>query len=292
MEVGRYCSLMVRVVVRAQEEQDLDVECDNRMVTLKKLLVLLSSMKYLSSAHKLVRSIDIPLGLQSLRSADTQEILSSSVSPWESDSASDEDFFSSDKKKGSVTRSRKVATSSPVDDGDDELFWEKKNIRSLRTGKPDLLGARVDASYSSEVEDRVLDTVGDHLTYLFAEVLQVEKSALESTRARDEMDYVLSTWRRPQLLLDYYYMHDTSADTQNLFRRFLRALFAVSQESVEDIRFNDPLNRFNAALLHFLYTYFITKQSFQSLDCIWTSSIRRWLPLGETDGPRKAVHTL
>ena len=237
---------MVRAVVRAPEEdKDLDIEYDNRMVTLKKLLILLSSMKYLPSVHKLVRSIDVPLGLQSIRSADTREMLSSSVSPSESDSASDDDFFSPDKKKNSAIRTKKLSSSSSVDDGDDELFWEKKNIRSLRTVKPDLFGVRINA-YTTEAEDRTLDSVGNHLTHLFAEVLQVGHSDLESSRARDEMDYVLSTWRRPQLLLDYYYMHDTCADTQNLFRRFLRALFAVSRESVEDIRFTDPLNRFDA----------------------------------------------
>ena len=249
-EVGRYCSLMVRAVARAQEEQDLQVEYNSRMIMLKKLLVLLSSMKYLPSGHKLVRSIDVPLGLQSIRTTNIHEIMSFQASGLNADSASDDDFFSFDKKRAST--SKKVVMMSSGHDEDDEMFWEKKNICFTRSSKPDLF--KINA-YTPEMEDRVLDSVDDHLTYLLAEVFQVDKSILESTRVRDEIDYVLSTWRRPQLLLDFFYMHDTSADTQNLSRRFLKALFAVSQESVEDIRFNDPLNRCNTIIsLWFIHT--------------------------------------
>lgn len=38
-------------------------------------------------------------------------------------------------------------------------------------------------------------------------------------------------------------MHGSTPEVQSLFRRFLRALFAVSSETVDDIRFLDPLNR-------------------------------------------------
>lgn len=37
-------------------------------------------------------------------------------------------------------------------------------------------------------------------------------------------------------------MHSSTLEIQNLYRRFLKALFAVSTETVDDIRFNDALN--------------------------------------------------
>lgn len=52
-----------------------------------------------------------------------------------------------------------------------------------------------------------------------------------------------SLTRRPHLLLDYYRMHGSSAEVQALFRQFLRALFGVSKETVDDLRFLEAGNR-------------------------------------------------
>ena len=80
----------------------------------------------------------------------------------------------------------------------------------------------------------------------FLESLLVEKEELtlllESAQFRDHFLYVLSSWRRPHLLFDYLRMHYSSPDIQSIFRRYLKALFAITSENIDDIRRFDPGN--------------------------------------------------
>jgi len=57
------------------------------------------------------------------------------------------------------------------------------------------------------------------------------------------VDSIFSTWRRPYLLFDYYKMHCNNKDIRSLYVRFLKALFGVSDETFDDIRYKDSNNR-------------------------------------------------
>lgn len=82
-----------------------------------------------------------------------------------------------------------------------------------------------------------------HFFEILADMLKTDVSNLIQSEVKEEIDYIFSSWRRPHLLLDYYRMHATNPDIQIEYRRFLKALFGVSNETVDDIRFGDKLNR-------------------------------------------------
>jgi len=258
VEVGRYCSLFVRCVQRNQPNlaaETFDEEYEVCMLQLKRLVVLLSCLKYLPRSHRVRKSIESSLGLAIIRAAELDTLTPrpnpNSVKRTEQE---DQDAFwtssSTSKKRNprSVhSRSSSSSSSSSSSDyssrinNDDEDFWGGKSIHAMRA-----LRASSSATlncFSDEADDAVLDALDDHLTRLLAEVMSVDLAAMQQVRVRVELDDVIASWRRPQLLLDFYFMQSSSKDTQTLFRRFLRALFGVSDETVEDIRFADPANR-------------------------------------------------
>jgi len=59
-----------------------------------------------------------------------------------------------------------------------------------------------------------------------------------SDEIKREIQEVYRTWRSPLLLLDYHRIHNAHApEVQALYRRFLRGLFGISKETVDDVRY-------------------------------------------------------
>ena len=271
-EVGCFLTLLGRCARQGRQRDagGRDVEgAMGVMSQLKKLLTLFSAMRYLPSSHSAVRAVEVPLGIPAIRfgppsttrsSPSPPSRLSSSLSSSGTRSDLDEQLFfpavSAQSPAKSTTKNKWMRRSgyaeSPglgseggeerVAEQEDELFWgiASSSARSSRSK-----GRVPGALALSEAHAKVLSGLDDTLTDLLAELLQVQASVLRTERARDELSYVFSWWRRPQLLLDFLLMHAGCRDTQTLFRRFLKALLGVGAdgETVEDIRFKHPANR-------------------------------------------------
>ena len=138
--------------------------------------------------------------------------------------------------------SRRRAAAVSVSAGDEDLWGSPTSRR----------GARGKGRYDQDVLQDVttprgqVSIVRESFLDLLLEVLCNGADALTSVQ-RDavskEVEHVFSTWRKAHLLLDYYTMHAGSPPLQRLHKRFLCALFGISDETVDDIRYNDPGNR-------------------------------------------------
>lgn len=133
---------------------------------------------------------------------------------------------------------------SGFDPPDDSLFWTEGKVKKVQsTG----LGTKPQAQSTRQVIPSVqpndLMIIDKVLLRLVALVVGVEaKSILGNPNIIFEVFDTFTTWRKPQLLLEYCSMHSSSPEVQGLFRRFLRALWGVSNETVDDIRYKDEGN--------------------------------------------------
>jgi hypothetical protein len=85
--------------------------------------------------------------------------------------------------------------------------------------------------------------ISSHFYEVLADILKVGVESVTKAESLEEINHVFSTWRRPQLLLDYFRIHAATPEIQSLYRRFLNALFAISTETVDMIRFEDKSNK-------------------------------------------------
>jgi hypothetical protein len=134
----------------------------------------------------------------------------------------------------------------------DESLWEsdrpldKTNKVNRQTREFILKSDKIRLSNKDSDFNEFSKGLVNFLCEAFLESLLVEKEELtlllESAQFRDQFLYILSSWRRPHLLFDYLRMHYSSPEIQSIFRRYLKALFAITSENIEDIRRFDPGN--------------------------------------------------
>jgi hypothetical protein len=84
--------------------------------------------------------------------------------------------------------------------------------------------------------------IENHLFNLLVNLLQINKKNYSNDQKNfinHEINEVFKTWRCPQLLFDYFFMHNSNIELKNLYIRFLKALFGFSSETIDDIRYRD-----------------------------------------------------
>eukprot|EP00903_Cladosiphon_okamuranus_P013411 g12496.t1 len=75
-----------------------------------------------------------------------------------------------------------------------------------------------------------------------ASVLQVSQKTAHGDAFGIALSELLTTWRSPYALADYYVMHRKNAEVLRVYVRFLLALLGLSDETVRDIRIKDASN--------------------------------------------------
>ncbi len=152
-----------------------------------------------------------------------------------------------------ITKKRHRKETPSTDLLEDSVFWEdgKVNRVASRGAGTKVQGpAKVATPMASSVPSSPLIAIDKVLLRLVAMVVGVEtKVILGNPSAIFEIFDTFATWRKPQLLLEYCSMHSSSPEIQNLFRRFLRALWGISNETVDDIRYKDEGNLRHLKLL-------------------------------------------
>lgn len=163
------------------------------------------------------------------------------------DGREDDDLFG-DRKTAEASK-RGGATAADTADAD--LWSEPKRSRAPSSRQRDASAELHPNPFLHSLRPRVLLASADRsLATLVTEALSLPAQAIvDNPAASSELHYVFSTWRRPGLLLDYLHIHASSPPVQALHRRFLRALFSLSRETVDDIRFQDPGNRLHLSRL-------------------------------------------
>ena len=146
-------------------------------------------------------------------------------------------------------------TGKPAYSDDDDLWASgasvsKSSSQSLSTSDLDLWGRKSTTKQSRvqqsivpirEVNSRqeLVSALREGIAGLMLEVVSPGKAQTTLAVTRKELDHIFLTWRRPHLLLEYHHMYASSAEMQQLIKRFLRALIAASDETVDDIRYRD-----------------------------------------------------
>ena len=145
-----------------------------------------------------------------------------------------------------ITKKRHRKDKPTADPLDDSLFWVDGKVNKVA---PRGLGTKLQRPTKlttpviSSLQSNSPVSIDKVLLRLVAMVVGVEtKVILGNPSAIFEIFDTFTTWRKPQLLLEYCSMHSSSPEVQNLFRRFLRALWGLSNETVDDIRYKDEGN--------------------------------------------------
>eukprot|EP01038_Epipyxis_sp_PR26KG_P004544 gene4544-6415_t len=123
----------------------------------------------------------------------------------------------------------------------DSQFWNEpiKNKNNYNT-KNDYNNHNNENNNTSFIE--INKKVDKCLIRLMLELLDADNSLATNDTIIAEINDVYSTWRKPQLLLEYLFMHSSTPEIVILYKRFLRALFGISHETVDDIRHKDHNN--------------------------------------------------
>ncbi len=242
------------------------------LMNFRRVLAIISALRNLPDTHKLKRRAHQLLGLHQIKAGQLrkQQALLQQVRRNDPDP----ELFADESGIGGILDVTGVGGAGKGMDSDPELYWESRGEASGNRirGKVDELddeslfkpskllnevakkrqGEKVSivgrgGSNDQDSDRQTVDLLQTLLLELIAVTLNTHpKEVLGSPTVRQEVLAIFSTWRRPQLLLDYHRMHRSSPDLQQLHARFLRALFGISDETIDDIRYNDPGN-----LLHF-----------------------------------------
>jgi hypothetical protein len=152
----------------------------------------------------------------------------------------DDDIFG-EKFSAAVSFKKKVRRGG-IDfdgDGDDALFASSKRVSGTAEKKPDR---------QVSTERDIVSTVEEASCVALAKLLGYDYAKLTSPM-RESIAEIFLTWRSPFLLFDYYRMHMATKDIESLWKRYLKALFGISRESVDDIRFDAQENRLHMGRL-------------------------------------------
>lgn len=205
IEIGRYLNVMCTMT----DEFTKDITDGSHMnsnteysslTNVKKLMMIISSLKWLSISSKVRKAIGQKFDLKKMH-----------------------DLYSI------------VPTLSSARFQDDELFYGSSDSSSSSCNS-----LTVDLE---EKNRRLIEDIDKLLLQSISELLELSPEMLRSPRVLEEVDSIFSTWRRPYLLFDYYKMHCSNKDIRPLYVRFLKALFGISEETFDDIRFKDSKNR-------------------------------------------------
>lgn len=144
---------------------------------------------------------------------------------------------------GSEGISIRVGRKGIVKDLERKLWPEGQSVPQGVGQSRKLPPKSIDSSVSLTSNATAIAEITQHFFEILADVLKVDVSSVYRAEVKEEIDNIFSIWRRPNLLLDYHRMHSSTPEIQIVYRRFLKALFGVSNETVDDIRFEDKLNR-------------------------------------------------
>eukprot|EP01041_Mallomonas_annulata_P004776 gene4776-9502_t len=251
-ELGRLVSMMVTLSVADTREE----EGETLVVALRRFMATFSALLSLPDTHKLRRQISSRIGGFHPLQISPEDIrrLKASYKGSSKSSSSAGNYNDNDDGDDLWVKGRQRQTSTNVDSSSEDLFAppasaKGQGVRSKagRSGHSDGAGTSI-----TQNPNALSTELRRSLYELVAEQLSVPLSELGSSFA-SELDDIFRTWRRPHLLLDYLRMHSWSPDLQRLIRRFLLALWAISNETVDDIRYRDEgnlrhLNRLPAAI--------------------------------------------
>jgi len=195
------------------------------LVSAKKFMTVINMVRYLPPTHKLKKRIQQQLGL-SLFNPDQRAFSRIAAAVGGGGGSS----------RGMSVEIRERRLEREKNDDSNGLWAEtsiEKDVRQARA---------FDEKISSQ--ENLAEDINVQLLRLIADALKVDAEAvLSSEDVRAEVDDVFATWRVPMLLFDFQRIHASLPEMQIPYRRFLRALFGVSSETVDDIRFNDVGNR-------------------------------------------------
>lgn len=223
--VGSYVHLLItlveRSVVSQADEQEESRGPVSVITDMKRLMAVGSYIEALSDSSASKRSLKQHLWVGEDGSG-----------AMAAKSSNDDDLWGPTSRRSGGRATRRIRPT-----GDDDLWAPSKADLRRRAKSPE-----------SVVSDLRSMSLSDKLTnslYLVVSELLEEPSVLSNTAIQREIDDTFQTWRRPHLLLDYLRMHAGSEERKlhKLNLRFLRALWAVSDETVDDIRFRSPGNR-------------------------------------------------
>jgi hypothetical protein len=204
IEIGRYlnvmCTMTNEFTKGITDESHMNSNTEYSTLTnVKKLMMIISSLKWLPISSKVRKAIEQKFDLKKMH-----------------------DLYSI------------VPTVSSARFQDDELFYGSSDSSSSSNS------LTVDLE---EKNRRLIEDIDKLLLQSISELLELSPEMLRSPRVLEEVDSIFSTWRRPYLLFDYYKMHCNNKDIRPLYVRFLKALFGISEETFDDIRFKDSKNR-------------------------------------------------
>jgi len=204
IEIGRYlnvmCTMTDEFTKGITDESHMNSNTEYSTLTnVKKLMMIISSLKWLPISSKVRKAIEQKFDLKKMH-----------------------DLYSI------------VPTVSSARFQDDELFYGSSDSSSSSNS------LTVDLE---EKNRRLIEDIDKLLLQSISELLELSPEMLRSPRVLEEVDSIFSTWRRPYLLFDYYKMHCNNKDIRPLYVRFLKALFGISEETFDDIRFKDSKNK-------------------------------------------------
>jgi hypothetical protein len=227
-------------------------ESSSLFLHLKRFIATISAIRGLPLNHKLRKKFEFKLKLNYL-SPNAVQTRAGNIKTYLYKSPtvdSDDDLFAPQSRSYSYVTSTK-------DDSDDDFFAPTqkgfgKNTKSSYDNDNDEF-------WATSAKKKVVTTIAEPLTkeillseientllQVIADTLKVDDdSILNNESIRFEIADVFSTWRKPQLLLEYYRMHRASQDLQNVFARFLKALFGITEETFDDIRYRDVGNKYH-----------------------------------------------
>jgi len=246
--IGRVCDLVFSSMTINSAGTSMKSKYGKlNMVTGMKLgFSIYSSSKYLGEKSSVRYKIESLLGFQhvSLKEIPKQNLIN--VENFKS--LDDFQFFSDELHGG---RSKFVSDSNLQHKDDEELWGAASNtgtrFKIQRRGRAFTKSANPIASTTIVDSQELVHRFGELLCGSISEIFRLgsdERTELHKEgKFREQLLYIYSTWRRPHLLIDYFRMHYSSPDLQRVYKRYLKALFAISNETVDDIRSEDPRNR-------------------------------------------------
>lgn len=247
--IGRVCDAVISSMTYDATGRSMKTKYGklNMITTMKIGMSLYSISKYLGEKSSLRKKIEHLLGFNQVSSTDLPQKSGRTLEAKDDDSQ----LFSSD-----IIRQKTLPISSRLEDvGDSELWQEvsKQNRprKVRRRGRMFTTAGNRPATEkdSHQYVQLLCQFLGESICELFRLSPEDRSSALESGKFREQLLYIYSTWRRPHLLLDYFRMHYSTPELQRVYKRYLKALLAISNETVDTIRNEDLQNRRHFSLI-------------------------------------------
>ena len=276
-EVGRFVDIVLSsmldpTVERARGMSNMKIKYGkmNMITCMKVAMSVYSTYQWLPRTNKLRIKIEKRLGLKNDLTIETiygrisavrskrnyskmkNKNMEKIIDYINNDDEDDTLFSSSSSFSSSTSRLYKPA---PFLKKSDDSLWEpeesnNKRTKYIRSGRE--FKVKKFRSISETNPRQLMRELSRYLREIICEMI-VDTETREGTsttelahnnpKFKEEVIYIYATWRRPQLLLDYYRMHSSSPELLRVYGRWLKALMAFSNETVDDIRRYDQKNQ-------------------------------------------------